>query len=264
MDVFIPPRLKNRETQNLVCKNWQKVFCIFRIVIMLSLIQLVSIRDNLSPDSLGILGRIYLIETHSKTTISYKMMFVKDVKKRKSAQGNALMREIFHETHILLQKEKSSQILFQNFCTVLWKVHLCELVTSQLCIPLSGKCLKYAFILLLATVLAKYRNLSKNCYMCTDRYLFWRESGDRMQYTSVLVGKFLLHIQTRVMFLCNWWQILLGKLGIYTSKKSLQRFLSIYFMPEKLSKLWLQVSSFCGGLKCVKATHIVPEILSLL
>ena len=30
------------------------------------------------------------------------------------------------------------------------------------------------------------------------------------------------------MFLCNWWQILLGKLGIYTSEKSLQRFLSIF------------------------------------
>ena len=124
MDVLIPPRLKNREKHKILCvKIDKRSFCIFCIVIMLSLIQLGSIRDNLSPDSLGILGRIYLIETHEKNH-NIKMMFVKEGKKRKSAQGNALLREVFLETHILLQKETSSQILFQNFCKVLWKVHV--------------------------------------------------------------------------------------------------------------------------------------------
>ena len=119
MDVLIPPRLKNREKHKILCvKIDKRSFCIFCIVIMLSLIQLGSIRDNLSPDSLGILGRIYLIETYEKNH-NIKMMFVKEGKKRKSAQGNALLREVFHEAHILLQKETSSQILFQNFCKVL-------------------------------------------------------------------------------------------------------------------------------------------------
>ena len=129
MDVLIPPRLKNREKHKILCvKIDKRSFYIFCIVIMLSLIQLGSIRDNLSPDSLGILGRIYLIETHKNHNI--KMMFVKEGKKRKSAQGNALLREVFHEAHILLQKEKSSQILFQNFCKVLWKVHMQTYVVS--------------------------------------------------------------------------------------------------------------------------------------
>ena len=123
MDVLIPPRLKNREKHKILCvKIDKRSFCIFCIVIMLSLIQLGSIRDNLSPDSLGILGRIYLIETHKKT--QYQNDVCQGGKKRKSAQGNALLREVFHEAHILLQKEKSSQILFQNFCKVLWKVHM--------------------------------------------------------------------------------------------------------------------------------------------
>jgi len=56
------------------------------------------------------------------------MMFVKEGKKRKSAQGNALLREVFHEAHILLQKETSSQILFQNFCKVFWKSAYANLV----------------------------------------------------------------------------------------------------------------------------------------
>ena len=133
------------------------------------------------------------------------------------------------DAYFAAERQAFSNIVPKLWQSFIWKVHLCELITCQLCIPLSGKCLKYAFFILLpATALAKYRNLSKNCDRCTDRYLFLRESGDRMQYTSVLVGKFLLHIQTRVIFLCNWWQILLGKLGIYTSKKSLQRFLSIF------------------------------------
>ena len=130
MDVLIPPRLKNREKHKILCvKIDKRSFCIFCIVIMLSLIQLGSIRDNLSPDSLGILGRIYLIETHKNHNI--KMMFVKEGKKRKSAQGNALLREVFTRRIFYCKKKRLLKYCSKTFAKLYGKC-ICEL--SQLCI----------------------------------------------------------------------------------------------------------------------------------
>ena len=130
MDVLIPPRLKNREKHKILCvKIDKRSFCIFCIVIMLSLIQLGSIRDNLSPDSLGILGRIYLIETHKKHNI--KMMFVKEERKERVPKGMPFCGKFFTRRIFYCKKKRLLKYCSKTFAKFYGKC-ICEL--SQLCI----------------------------------------------------------------------------------------------------------------------------------
>ena len=131
VDVLIPPRLKNREKHKILCvKIDKRSFCIFCIVIMLSLIQLGSIRDNLSPDSLGILGRIYLIETHKKTTIS-KWCLSRRERKERVPKGMPFCGKFFTRRIFYCKKKSLLKYCSKTFAKFYGKC-ICEL--SQLCI----------------------------------------------------------------------------------------------------------------------------------
>ena len=124
-DVLIPPRLKNREKHKILCvKIDKRSFCIFCIVIMLSLIQLGSIRDNLSPDSFRYSREdLPYIETHKKPTIS-KWCLSRRERKERVPKGMPFCGKFFTRRIFYCKKKRLLKYCSKTFAKFYGKVHM--------------------------------------------------------------------------------------------------------------------------------------------